>query len=223
MSTQSLPESAPKRQPGRPRVMSDDAVYMAGLQVLAMHGSAGLTLGRVAEILGVTPAAVRQRFGSKRGFLVEMAKRRVEQTEHRFSAARAAHSSPLAALQAAFIAEMDQIGEPQQVANAFSAYTDNIDDPEMRATFALELAAMEKHIGELLQEAVRAGELRAAVTPQLISAVLAAVEGTMLVWAIAPRGDIRARIREAVEVVLGLDGRQGAPLGPVLRSRPSRR
>jgi len=93
----------------------------------------------------------------------------------------------------------------------------------MRATFALELAAMEKHIGELLQEAVRAGELRAAVTPQLISAVLAAVEGTMLVWAIAPRGDIRARIREAVEVVLGLDGRQGAPLGPVLRSRPSRR
>ena len=187
--------------------MSDDAVYMAGLQVLAMHGSAGLTLGRVAKILGVTPAAVRQRFGSKRGFLVEMAKRRVEQTQHRFSAARAAHSSPLAALQAAFIADMDQIGEPQQVANAFSAYTDNIDDPEMRATFALELAAMEKHIGELLQEAVRAGELRATVTPQLISAVLAAVEGTMLVWAIAPRGDIRARIREAVEVVLGLDGR----------------
>lgn len=187
--------------------MSDDAIYLAGLQVLAEHGSAGLTLGRVAKILAVTPAAVRQRFGSKRGFLVEMAKRRVEQTERRFAAGRAANSSPLEALHAAFVAEMDQIGEPQQVANAFSAYTDNIDDPEMRATFAVELAAMERHIGELLKEAVKAGELTVSVTPQLVSTVLASVEGTMLIWAIAPRGDIKARVHDVVEVVLGRGGR----------------
>jgi len=196
----------PKRQPGRPRVMSDDAIYLAGLQVLAVHGSDGITLSRVAQILGVTPAAVRQRFGSKRGLLVEMSKRRVEQTELRFSAARAAFSSPLEALQAAFVGEMDQIGEPQQIANAFSAYTDNIGDPEMRAAFATELAAMERHIGELLNEAVACGELDRPVTAQLVSAVLAAVEGTMLIWAIAPRGDIKARIREAVEVTLGRAG-----------------
>lgn len=187
--------------------MSDDAIYLAGLQVLAVHGSAGLTLGRVAQVLGVTPAAVRQRFGSKRGFLVEMSRRRVEQTERRFAAARATFASPLEALQAAFVAEMDQIGEPKQIANAFSAYTDNIDDPEMRAAFATELAAMERHIGELLEEAVRAGELAVTVTPHLVSAVLAAVEGTMLIWAITPRGDIKARIHDAVEVVLGLGGR----------------
>ena len=186
--------------------MSDDAIYLAGLQVLAVHGSEGITLGRVAQILGVTPAAVRQRFGSKRGLLVEMSKRRVEQTELRFSAARAAFSSPLEALQAAFVGEMDQIGEPQQIANAFSAYTDNIGDPEMRAAFATELAAMERHIGELLNEAVACGELDRPVTAQLVSTVLAAVEGTMLIWAIAPRGDIKARIREAVEVTLGRAG-----------------
>ena len=196
----------PKRQPGRPRVMSDDAIYLAGLQVLAVHGSDGITLSRVAQILGVTPAAVRQRFGSKRGLLVEMSKRRVEQTELRFSAARAAFSSPLEALQAAFVGEMDQIGEPQQIANAFSAYTDNIGDPEMRAAFATELAAMERHVGELLNEAVACGELDRPVTAQLVSTVLAAVEGTMLIWAIAPRGDIKARIREAVEVTLGRAG-----------------
>ena len=194
------------RQPGRPRTISDDAIYLAGLQVLAEHGSKGLTLARMARVLGVTPAAVRQRFGSKRGLLVEMSKRRVEQTELRFSAARAAFSSPLEALQAAFVGEMDQIGEPQQIANAFSAYTDNIGDPEMRAAFATELAAMERHIGELLNEAVACGELDRPVTAQLVSTVLAAVEGTMLIWAIAPRGDIKARIREAVEVTLGRAG-----------------
>jgi AcrR family transcriptional regulator len=183
--------------------MSDDAIYLAGLQVLTAHGSDGITLGRVAEILGVTPAAVRQRFGSKRGLLVDMARRRVDLTERRFSAARAAHSSPLEALHAAFVAEMDQIGQPEQLANAFSAYTDNIGDAEMRAAFASELAAMQRHIGELLAEAVACGELDRPVTPELVSTVLAAVEGTMLIWAIEPRGDVKDRIHEAVEVALG--------------------
>jgi AcrR family transcriptional regulator len=191
------------RQPGRPRVISDDAIYLAGLQVLAEHGSKGLTLARMARVLGVTPAAVRQRFGSKRGLLVEMARRRVEQTELRFASARAAHDSPLEALQAAFVAEMDRIGEPRQLANAISAYTDNVDDAEMRAAFAAELAAMERHTGELLEEAIEVGEIRGPVTPGLVSTVLAAVEGTMLIWAIAPRGEIKDRIHEAVEVALG--------------------
>ena len=191
------------RQPGRPRVISDDAIYLAGLQVLAEHGSKGLTLARMARVLGVTPAAVRQRFGSKRGLLVEMARRRVEQTELRFASALAAHDSPLEALQAAFVAEMDRIGEPRQLANAISAYTDNVDDAEMRAAFAAELAAMERHTGELLEEAIEVGEIRGPVTPGLVSTVLAAVEGTMLIWAIAPRGEIKDRIHEAVEVALG--------------------
>jgi hypothetical protein len=41
------------------------------------------------------------------------------------------------------------------------------------------------------------------VTPELVSAVLAAAEGTTFIWAISPRGDIKSRIYEAVEVVLG--------------------
>ena len=178
-------------------------------------------------MLGVTPAAVRQRFGSKRGLLVEMARRRVEQTELRFASARAAHDSPLEALQAAFVAEMDQIGEPRQLANAISAYTDNVDDAEMRASFAAELAAMERHIGELLEDAAGVGEIRGPVTPELVSTVLAAVEGTMLIWAIAPRGEIKERVHQAVEVALGRaisgDAVPRPGDGPVLRSPPSRR
>jgi AcrR family transcriptional regulator len=195
--------SEPKRQPGRPRVMTDEAIYMAGLQVLAEVGSERLTLVRLARVLGVTPAAVRQRFGSKRGLLVEMSRRRIDQTERRFAAARQAHDSPLRALQAAFVAEMDMIAAPQQVANAISAYTDNIGDDEMRAAFATELAVMERHISELLAQAAERGEIDGPVTAERVSTVLAAVEGTMLIWAIAPRGDIKERVRRAVEIALG--------------------
>ena len=178
---------------------------MAGMAVLMEFGSDGITLARVAQVLGVTAAAVRQRFGSKRGLLVEMARRRIDQTELRFATARAAFTSPLEALYQAFTAELDQIGAPPQVANAFSAYTDNIGDADMRAAFATELGVMERHIGELLREAADAGELSGPVTPALVSTVLAAAEGTMLVWALVPRGELKAHVREAVAVVLGLD------------------
>jgi AcrR family transcriptional regulator len=204
MSNKAQPHYAElKRQPGRPRVMTDDAIYMAGLEVLAEVGSERLTLARMAGVLGVTPAAVRQRFGSKRGLLVEMARRRADQTERRFAEARMAHGSPLEALQAAFVAELDQISEPKQLANAMSAYTDNVDNDEMRAAFATELAVMERHVTELLALAVEEGEVRGPVTAELVSSVLAAVEGTMLIWALVPRGDLKERIRRAVEMALG--------------------
>jgi AcrR family transcriptional regulator len=210
---------APKRQPGRPRTVSDEAIYMAALAVLAQHGSEGITLARVAELLGVTPAAIRQRYGSKRGLLVEMSRRRVAQTEQRFQITAEARSSPLAALQAAFVGDLGMVDSPQQVANAFSAYTDNIGDDEMRASFNTELRTMEGRISELLTLAAEAGEIRVPVTPELVATLLAAVEGTMLVWAIVPRGDLKDRVREAVEVVLGLRPGQSSP-GPVLPSPP---
>jgi AcrR family transcriptional regulator len=218
-ATQPTPEGAPKRQPGRPRTVSDEAIYMAALAVLARHGSEGITLARVAELLGVTPAAIRQRYGSKSGLLVEMSRRRVAQTERRFQITEEARSSPLAALQAAFVADLDMIESPQQVANAFSAYTDNIGNDEMREAFATELRTMEGRISELLTLAVEAGDIDVSVTPGLVAALLAVVEGTMLVWAIVPRGDLKDRVHEAVEVVLGLRPALGEP-GPVLRSPP---
>ncbi|MGZ6314637.1 MAG: hypothetical protein ACXWNI_03310, partial [Candidatus Limnocylindrales bacterium] len=150
-----------------------------------------------------TPAAVRQRFGSKRGLLVEMARRRVDQTQGRFAAARAAHDSPLEALQAAFVAGLDQISEPKQLANAMSAYTDNVDIDEMREAFGTELAVMELNVTELLTLAVEAGEVHGPVTPELVSSVLAAVEGTMFIWALVPRGDLEVRIHQAVDGALG--------------------
>jgi hypothetical protein len=53
---------------------------------------------------------------------------------------------------------------------------------------------------------VACGELDRPVTPRLVATVLAAVQGTMLIWAIAPRGDIKELIHEALEVALGRAG-----------------
>src|SRR5512143_2648306 len=105
------------RKPGRPRTVSDEAIYWAAVGVLAEHGAGGLTLARVAEALGVTSAAVRQRFGSKRGLLLDIARRRASGVDVGFAAARERHRSPLAALEAALLGRIDGLGTPVRLAN----------------------------------------------------------------------------------------------------------
>ncbi len=202
MSTNETAGFEPRRRPGRPRIVSDDAIYAAAVGVLAEHGSSGLTLARLAAVLGVTPAAVRQRFGSKRGLLLDMARRRGTGVEPSFAAARAAHDSPIEALSAALLARLEGLSEPARLANAISAYVDNAHDHELRALFAAELTLMERCVGELLVEAVDAGEIDGPVTPQLTATVFAAFEGALTIWAIAPRGRLEDRVRETLDTIL---------------------
>jgi AcrR family transcriptional regulator len=190
------------RRPGRPRTMTDDAIYGAALTVLADHGSAGLTLARLAAVLGVTPAAVRQRFGSKRGLLLEMARRRASEVEKGFAMAREVNDSPIAALEAALLGRLEGLSEPVRLANAISAYVDNAGDPDLRALFDAELTAMERCVGVLLEEGADVGEIAGPVTPQFTSALFAAFEGALTVWAIAPRGRVEDRVRETLDLVL---------------------
>ena len=203
MSTDTVAtDKSGRRRPGRPRTVSDDSIYRAAVTVLAQHGSSGLTLARLAAVLGVTPAAVRQRFGSKRGLLLAMAGRRAADVEAGFAAARAAEGSPIHALQAALLNRLEGLSDPVRLANAISAYVDNAGDPDLRALFDAELTAMEDGVGKLLAEAAESGEIRGPVTPQLTSTVFAAFEGALTVWAIAPRGSLEDRIREALDFVL---------------------
>lgn len=90
---------------------------------------------------------------------------------------------------------------------------------QARASSAACTASLKGRISELLTLAAEAGEIRVAVTPELVTTLLATVEGTMLVWAIVPRGDLKDRVREAVEVVLRLRPGESSP-GPVLPSPP---
>jgi AcrR family transcriptional regulator len=196
-------QSPEARRPGRPRTVSDDEIYTAAVGVLAAHGSRGLTLARVAVELGITPAAVRQRLGSKRGLLLEMARRRASGVEAGFAAARAAYESKLDALEAALLCRMEGFDDPERLAKAMSVYSDNAGDPEMRAFFHTELTEVERCIGELLEEAAAAGEISRPVTPELVSVVFMAFEGALTVWSLAPRGRVEERVGEALAVLLG--------------------
>src|SRR5208337_3534196 len=82
----------------RPRETSDDAILEATAQAIARYGPVRLTLAHVATELGIAPATLMQRFGSKRGLLLALAKLGTASTEREYAAIRRAHPSPLAGL-----------------------------------------------------------------------------------------------------------------------------
>src|SRR6478672_10616635 len=84
----------------RARKASDEQVFAAALRAMSQTGPAQLTLGEIAAQAGLTPAALVQRFGSKRKLLLALAEKSAEAPTAMFAELRASHESPLAALRA---------------------------------------------------------------------------------------------------------------------------
>ena len=83
---------------GRPRSLSNDQILDATTRVLQRLGPGRLTLADVAAEVGLVPATLIQRFGSKRGLLLAHAERAAQQIGPLLRAARAEAVSPLDAL-----------------------------------------------------------------------------------------------------------------------------
>ena len=61
----------------RPRLVSDHDVFAAFDAAIAEHGPNGVTLGLVAQRLGVTAPALMRRFGSKQGLFAAFMKQQL--------------------------------------------------------------------------------------------------------------------------------------------------
>src|SRR5690349_10725379 len=85
----------------RPRTATDADILAAAHRAVSRLGPARLTLADVAREVGLSPATLVQRFGSKRGLLLALAGQAPAGVEDCFAAVRAAHRSPLEALVAA--------------------------------------------------------------------------------------------------------------------------
>src|SRR5262245_45516572 len=121
---------------GRPRQVEDEAVFAAIRRLLVRAGWAHLTVGAVAREVGVTPGALLQRFGGKRGLLLAMSEWSNARMRAGFAAGavRPGGSSleALRGLVAAWVADWTvHIERPEQIGNILSAYTE-LGDPEQR-------------------------------------------------------------------------------------------
>lgn len=186
----------------RPRTIADADILTALHAVVGRLGPARLTLADVADEVGLSPATLVQRFGSKRGLLLAFARAGAESAGMCFTQVRAAHASPLDALVAAATLMTQSMGSPEELANGLAFLQMDISDREFRK---YALAGFEKtHAGyrALLDDAVKAGELRPCDTAQLAHAVAAVSGGSLIGWAVWQKGSAERWVRRDVETLL---------------------
>ena len=187
----------------RPRTLPDADVLAAAARVVGRRGPAGLTLAAVGAECGLSAATVVQRFGSKRGLLLALSAHGRDDVAALFAAARERQPSPRAAIVAALCALCASITTREQLANQLAFLQLDLVDADLQRLALDHAQAMRRELAALVADAVAAGELTARDPETAAHALHVTYNGSLLTWAIDPRGPLEQRLRADLETTLG--------------------
>jgi AcrR family transcriptional regulator len=186
----------------RPRLASDADILAGTLRAITRLGPVRLTLAEVAREVGLSAATLVQRFGSKRGLLLAVAKQAPEGNEALFQMLRDAHPSYVAALLAMADCMALMGSTPAEISNTLAFLQIDLTDPEFHRLALGSSGAIHTGIRALVKDAVAAGELARCNPDRLAHALQAAMNGSLLNWAIHREGTVESWIRRDLKTVL---------------------
>ena len=186
----------------RPKTVGDDAVLDAAVRVVDRAGPGNLTLAAVAHEVGLAPATLVQRFASKRGLLLAIARRAADDAGSSLHRAARRHRSPLRAIASGLVAMSSPVSSPEALANQLAFLQLDLQDPEFHELALAHTAAVRHEIEALLDAAVAAGELAEQDTARLAQAVQTTYNGAMITWAIYRKGRLETWLRRELETLL---------------------
>ena len=182
----------------RPRTVSDEEILAATARMIGRIGPVRLTLADVGDDVGLSPATLLQRFGSKRGLV----KQSVDSVDRRFGDNRAASRSALDAVIAAASDMATHIRTPEELANNLAFLQIDLSDPEFHRLALEHSRRVRAGYRALLDEAIEAGELTSCDTEALAGALQAIAAGSLLNWAIHRDGPLVAWVRADIGTLL---------------------
>jgi len=191
---------------GRPRGTGDAAILRAAAEVIGRTGPARFTLAAVASEVGLVPATLVQRFGSKRGLLLALARQSAADADAITGPVREArqqHGSALAALTALAVGRLAPMTTPDRFANHLAFLCLDLTDAELYEPALAVHQAHGRAIAALVEEAIAAGELRTA-TPAgpLTRSIQTVIAGAGLTWALDREGTLPDRVAAGIAAVL---------------------
>ena len=191
----------------RPRKASDDEIFQATLRAMGRLAPAELTLKEIADEAGLTPGALVQRFGSKRGLMLALMERWSGGAREMFEGMRAAAPTPLGAVR--YWAEcMAAMGDsPGGLAHHLGWLQQDLGDPDFHPFAQRNARDSREELRRLLEDAVASGELPTNVDVDDATRLLeATVGGSLLSWGFHREGSAKAWVAADVERVLRLLG-----------------
>ena len=168
----------------RPRTVSDADIVAGTVRAISRVGPVALTLADVGREVGLSPATLVQRFGSKRGLLLTLVADAATATRQGFAALRAAAKSPLGAVREYAVCLAGMAKSPAALANHLAFLQIDLTDPDFHRHALAQSRVVRAELRSLLDAAVEAGELRPTDTRALARLVHVTLNGSLLAWAI---------------------------------------
>jgi AcrR family transcriptional regulator len=186
----------------RPRTASDEELLAATTRAVSRVGPSRLTLADVAAEAGVSAATLVQRFGSKRGLLLALAREGSAGLGEQMAGIRAAHPSPMEALRAVADCLTGMAASPEELANHLAFLCIDLTDADFHRHALEHARAFQGELKALLGAAVDAGELAACDTDSLARLIQELLHGALVTWAIFREGTARDWLRRDLEMLL---------------------
>jgi AcrR family transcriptional regulator len=176
-------------------------ILLATMRAMGRHGPVDLTLAHVADDVGLTPAALIKRFGSKRELLLAVSNAGSEGMAESFARLRTRPSSLDALVEATtYLAKHTRNAE--ELAHHLAFLQTDVTDPEFRKPMLAMTRATLAGYQHLLEDAVRKRELVPCDTAQLARLLNAVVGGSLIAWAVLRKGTAEAWVRTDVLAAL---------------------
>lgn len=183
---------------GRPQTVTDEQIVRAAARAIGKHGPVKLTLAHVAAEVGITPAAIVQRFGSKRGLLLAIGESQAFAVDPQIDAALA-RRTPLRALYVVLTAQARAMGSIEEMANHLAFLQLDLADPDLRSRARSQARALLAGIRRLLGAAVDGGELKVDDLDELALSVYTTFNGALISWALVGRGSVASWVRARLD------------------------
>lgn len=190
----------------RTRTVPDSDILAAAARTIGRVGPKDFTLADVGGEVGLSPATLLQRFGSKRGLLLALVSSSGDQVDAAFEQVLAEHESPVAALIAAATSMAQMAPSPEALANHLAFLQVDLQDADFHR-HALDHARRTRDgYRSLIHDAIDAGELVRCDEVLLARALEAVAGGSLIAWAIHREGDAASYVRRDVLTLLSAYG-----------------
>jgi AcrR family transcriptional regulator len=186
----------------RPRRASDEEILAAAARMIGRVGPVRLTLAHVAREVGLAPATLVQRFGSKRKLLLAMASQGGGYDREFVDRLRGEGRTPLEIARAFLLCFAELAATPKEMANHLAFLQIDLTDPAFHRITSRVFRSNHEVISGLLAEAREKGELAAGDPPALARLLLAVVNGSLLSWAVYREGRAGEWLARDVDLAL---------------------
>ncbi len=207
----------------RPRTVSDEEILAATARTIGRVGPLRLTLAHVAREVGLSPATLIQRFGSKRALLLAFARQGGGDEQGFMDGLRAEGRTALETARAFLLCFAGLAQSPKEMANNLAFLQIDLTDAAFHRITSRLFRSQQQALAGLLAEAQAEGELGPVDARALARVLLAVVNGSLLTWAVYRDGPAAQWLARDIDLALEPYRLRKLSAGPSASRPPSRR